>query len=37
MLQQNKAATTSLVSDVVFMLDKLHVLQQEGLRFASRM
>ena len=37
MLQQNKALpTTSLVSDVVSMLDKLHRLQQEGLRFASR-
>lgn len=37
MLQQNKTATTGLASDVASMLDKLHVLQQEGLCFASRM
>lgn len=36
--RQNKAVPlTSLVSDVVSILDKLRVLQQEGLRFASRM
>ena len=38
MLQQDKAVpATSLGSDVVAMLDKLHLLQEEGLRFASRM